>query len=83
MDTRVGRGLSRARSESAAVGDPRRFPPLAELAFELPVRMARTVGVLLQPGSTHPGRDGIGVRPMSYEWLRECAVDCAKRGDLL
>lgn len=80
MDTRVGRSLSGAHSESVETAGPGWLPPVSEVARALPERVARTMGALLQPGSTLLGR--VGVSPMSYEWLRECAVDCAKRGDV-
>jgi len=57
------------------------LPPLTELAMALPMRMARAVAAILQPGSSQPGRDGIDVSPMSGEWLQQLEVDSDKHGD--
>ena len=82
MDTRVGRHRSRARSVATDLPDPEWLPPLTDLALALPLRLARAIAVVLQPGSTQPGRDGIDVPPMSSEWLQQTAVESEKRGSL-
>lgn len=81
MDTRVGRRASRTRSESADLGEATLLPPLADLAFALPLRLARTIASLLQPETCQPGRDGIDVSPMSGEWLQELEVESEKHRD--
>ena len=82
MDLRVGLGLSGAHSPPIErVGSP--SLPLTQLALELPVRMARIGVSLFHTGWSVPGRDGIGVTPMSGEWLRDFAKDSGKHDDLL
>jgi hypothetical protein len=83
MGTRVGRTLSAARSWSTELAEPGWLTPLTDLAFVLPLRTARAFIVLLQPGSTRPGPHGIGVPPMSDDWLQQCVADSGKRGDPL
>jgi hypothetical protein len=50
------------------------------LTLGWPVSMARAVPVLHR-GSSEPGRDGIGVPPMSDDWLHEFSADSGKRDD--
>lgn len=78
MDTRVGTPVSRQRSEAAEVEESAWVQPFGELVLTLPVKAARAIAMLLRPESTHPGRDGIAVPPMSREWLHQHAVSSDK-----
>ena len=82
MKTRAGRSVSGARPRPIAIPVPVWFPPLTELAFGLPMRIAHLVAVLSRPGSRQLCRDGIAVSPMSGEWLQKCVADSGKRGDV-
>ena len=82
MNTRAGRSVSGARPRPIAIPVPVWFPPLTELAFGLPMRIAHLVAVLSRPGSRQLCRDGIAVSPMSDEWLQKCVADSGKRGDV-
>ena len=82
MNARVGRSPSEARSRSVETAEEHWIPSLAELALELPLKMARAVTIVLHGESTQPGRDGIDIGPMNHDWVRRCSVNSDKRGDL-
>jgi hypothetical protein len=83
MRTRFERRLSASRSWATELAGQVELPPLTDLAFALPLRTARALIVLLQAGSTRPGPHGIGVPPMSDDWLQQSMADSGKRGDPL
>jgi len=79
-EKRLSRGV---HVGSLGIDNHASFPPLTELALAIPWKMAHTVRALLHPGSTRPGRDGIDVSPVSYDWLQQAHANCAKHGDAL
>lgn len=81
MDIRVGRVLPEAHSGSIdKTADPWLLP-LTEVALELPMKMTRAVVSFLHGGWSVPGRDGIGVPPMSGDWLHHFAAESGKHDD--
>jgi hypothetical protein len=84
MNTGAEKRLSRgAHVGSLEIDSQASFPPLTELALAIPWKVAHTVRGLLHPGSTRPGRDGIDVPPVSYDWLQQAQASCRKHGDAL
>jgi hypothetical protein len=82
MNTDAEKRLSRARVPSVEIDDPVWFPPLTELALALPRRVAHTIRVMIHPGSTQPGHDGIVVSPMSEDWIQQSGAEASKHGDI-
>lgn len=78
METRAGRSLS--KSGSTPVEAERWGPALVDLALAFPIKMAGGVRHLVTPGSSP--RDGVRIGAMSDDWVRQCAVDSDKHGDL-
>jgi hypothetical protein len=83
MESRVGRRSPGTRAWSPEPAADGWLPPLTDLAFALPLRTARALIVLLQPGAARPGPRGFGVPPMSEDWLQQRMSDSGKRGDPL
>jgi hypothetical protein len=81
MDIRVGRVLPEAHSGSIDKTAEPWLLPLTELALELPMRVARAVVAFLHGGWSVPGRGGIGVPPMSGDWLHDFAAESGKHDD--
>ena len=81
MDIRVGRVLPEAHSGSIdKTADPWLLP-LTEVALELPMKMTRAVVSFLHGSWSVPGHDGIGVPPMSGDWLHDFAAESGKHDD--
>lgn len=83
MNIRVGRGISQAHADSIEKAGDAWLLPLIALALELPMKVARIVGAVLHTGSSVRDRNGIGVPPMSADWLHDLAADSGKHDDRL
>lgn len=82
MDSRVREQISRMQSAPDDVADGW-LPSLSELVFALPLRLARAAITAVRTPSSQPGRDGIGVPPMSSEWLQEITAESGKHDQQL